>query len=161
MPSKSGTASVIHIAAAEGLLSFVILAINIYPNLLNKTDGFGNTPLIYAARRGQLEVIRYLTTQNDLYFSPCTRYSRNKIENGRNALHWAAVMGHAEVALALLLAGMNPTSRARQFQAVHFAAKYGKLKVLKVLIEIYPQLLNETDLHDQTPLQCLEPIRKI
>ena len=94
----------------------------------NDNDGYRNTPLIYAAMYGNVEVVRVL------------------LEGGANvdradayrdtALHWAAFYGHLDVCRLLLDWGAK-VDRLNWWQntALHWAAGWGHLSVVKLLVE--------------------------
>ena len=78
---------------------------------VNQQDGFGMTPLIWAARYGHEEVVRLLLEENDI------RPDRPDKEYGQTALSWAAGNGHEGVVrLFLKPKFVNPRSAGLQWE---------------------------------------------
>lgn len=144
----------IHIAARTGKLSALKVLIEHQPHLLDKTDKFGQTAFLWAAARGHKEAAEYLLRQganlNVKTVSTCEN-------NGKTPLFWAIQNGHSEVVKFLLQKGADATITVDDtMQAIHHAAKKGKLEVIKVLLEhkhpTHAISLEQTDTFGQTAL---------
>ena len=78
---------------------------------VNQRDGLGMTPLIWAARYGHQEVVRFLLREK--YIQP----DQPDADYGRTALSWAAGNGHEGVVrLFLRPKFVNPKSAGRQWE---------------------------------------------
>ncbi|MCK6446790.1 MAG: ankyrin repeat domain-containing protein [Planctomycetes bacterium] len=109
--------------------------------------GYG-TELHLAAERGSRELVELLAPHvGDVDATVPER--RN-----RTALMIAAEHGSTDVVQSLLAAGASPTKRTPDGDtAAHFAAVYGRLETLRVLLERAPELLTDTgNLTGRTPL---------
>jgi ankyrin repeat protein len=98
-------------------------------------DGFDNTPLIFAADHGDVEVVRVLLEAGvDVDRS---NSDKNEMYNVmRTALHYAAFRGHLEVCRLLLDWGAKVDSvGGGKSTALHIAAREGRLSVVKLLEE--------------------------
>ncbi len=142
-----------HFACREGCLAIVKLLIEKQPDFLNQTDGCGQTPLMWAASRGQTAVVAYLIEQG----ADCDLQSSQHVGNtsGYTALHWACHMGHTEVAKQLIdneaKLHLTATKRAHP-QPIHLACMDGRLDIVQLLLEKQPDLLEQRDIFGQTPL---------
>lgn len=89
----------------------------------------GETPLLVAARIGELEMTRWLLS----------RGARHSVVDaaGVTPLYWAAQCGHADVAEALLAAGADLAVRCTEgeLSPLDAAVGFGYTDVMKVLIE--------------------------
>lgn len=148
----------IHIAAREGRLDVIKFLVARHP-AFNPIDRFGQTPMIWAASKGHLDIINYLLeTMSDPKLDAQSRGLINKQVkyNGYTALHWAAAYGHTEIVAALLKAGAKPTLGSgplyQQYCAIHLAAQNGHLGVVQILVEQNAAILNKTDARGDTPL---------
>lgn len=87
----------------------------------------GQSPLLQAAAKGDLETVKILTEAGD------DPNARNDL--GQTPLHWAVGGGYANVASALLKAGADPGARDDHGQTpLHVAAGKGELEIVKILI---------------------------
>src|SRR5206468_1497159 len=86
----------------------------------------GSTPLLFAARQGDLESAKLLlaagTDVND------------KAPDGYSAMQLASHSGHGELALFLLNAGADPNAADVGFTTLHTAVLTGDLPLVKALI---------------------------
>lgn len=89
----------IHIAARNGNLPLVIKMVNAYPELLNATTIFKETPLIFAAARGYFEIVQFLIGKGaDLNFATILPKDHpSQREHNRTALDWAIYKGHRSI----------------------------------------------------------------
>jgi ankyrin repeat protein len=144
----------IHQLAKNGKLILVRELIKIAPEHLNSKDGLGQTPLIWAAARCHIEIVKYLLSQQGIDLNAATQNSKLSASNGKTALHWASDCGSSIIVAALLEAGATTTMRAGEMQylPIHIAAIEGWLDIVKVLLQYDPTLLNQTDVKGQTPL---------
>ncbi len=95
-------------------------------------DGYGApavvNPLVEAAKKGNLEQVKVLILKGA---------GPNQIDSeGKNALHWAAAEGHADVAAYLLdhKAAINAQDSKYKETPLVEAAQFGRLDVVKLLI---------------------------
>ncbi len=94
--------------------------------VIDETGNFQVTPLMYAARLGDVETCRVL-----LEFGADPDASD---DSGVNPLHLAVLQGHTDIVGVLLDAGADPEARTEQGAAsVHLAAAIGSMPVLEVL----------------------------
>lgn len=135
----------IHHAAAKGCLDIINVILKTYPLLVNQTDEFNQTPLIWAASRGHKEIVQYLILKNANLHQTDT--------HGNTPLHWAAEQGHAEVVALLLDVGAiyTPLTDAQR-DLIHIAAMNGCVDVVKCLLNRDSGLLNKPDAHGETAL---------
>ncbi|VDI37161.1 Hypothetical predicted protein, partial [Mytilus galloprovincialis] len=81
-----------HIMVIAVILTPLIMTPSFHPPIMD-----GDTPLVYAALRGHLDILCYLASVG------CNIHSRSK--NGLTALHWAAMYGHLHVTKWLIEEG--------------------------------------------------------
>jgi ankyrin repeat protein len=116
------------------------------PDVLNKTDKYGRTPLMCAVLIGNIHFVRYLISKNA---------NLNVIANDSyTALRWAYKVGHREILLALIQAGAVDTSLKGKY-LIHELAANGDLEAVTLLLEKDPDLLNKKDENEQTPLEYI------
>lgn len=111
---------------------------------LNRRDLNGNTPLIWAAAEGRLDLVQVLVDQgadiNRANFS------------GENALYIASSEGHDAIVRLLLEHGANPNCKnLEEATPAHIAAANGHLAVLDVLLK-HGGYMNAQDEEGDTPL---------
>mmetsp|Transcript_22308 Transcript_22308/g.50445 ORF Transcript_22308/g.50445 Transcript_22308/m.50445 type:complete len:235 (+) Transcript_22308:45-749(+) len=95
---------------------------------LNPLDDVGNTPLIYAASRGILNLV------NALVAGGADPKATNK--NGQTALHKAVIGGHIGIVRRLIELKLDMDQQDKEGNTpVHFAARTGHLMVFKLLLE--------------------------
>ncbi|XP_071123587.1 uncharacterized protein [Mytilus edulis] len=89
----------------------------------------GQTPLMFAAERGRLEVVTYLVSQGS-QLEATSRY-------GKTPLMWAAEGGHLEVVMYLVSQGSQLEAADTRIgrTALHCAAQYGRINTTKWLID--------------------------
>ena len=108
----------IHLAAQKGRLGFIKIILKKHPDLLNHTDEFNQTPLLWAASGGHTEVVDYLLSLGADLNNATDR--PDEPDDGKTALHWAVDGGHSTVVESLLKAGANIdalTLKNEKFQA--------------------------------------------
>lgn len=152
--STRGTSTVAPADAPEELSE-----ISNVEELLSEYDDEGRTPLHYAAKTGELQVVRYLLKlglapnapdaegRTPLHFA--AREGRLDVVDvliragaqdladyeDKRALHFAAMRGRSGVVAYLMLWGSNPNAVDHELRtALHFAAFYGKSDVVRQLL---------------------------
>ena len=98
-------------------------------------DAKGNTGIIIAAGRGQIEIVKMLLS----YGASAEDYSTAGIFEGKNALHWAASQGRAETVAILVQSGANPQKSSDRGvfagkNALMWASSQGRYDVVKLLL---------------------------
>ena len=94
---------------------------------VNVRDRHGHTPLINAAKDGDLEAVR------DLLHRGAEVDAQS--EKGKTALHYAAANGHVEVVKVLITSGAKVDSRDRDWHTpLMFAAIYGCNHTVQALL---------------------------
>src|SRR5207248_11753137 len=127
----NGGRNILHIASRYRLRS-ILLAI--LKNLdeaditINSKDNNGRMPLLYAAERGHVDVVKLLLAQSDVDVEL-------KDYLGWTALHWAAAKGHEPVMKALLEKGadIDPKDKAGGTPLI-YAINRGAEAVIKSLL---------------------------
>jgi len=121
--------------------------------LLTATLAFPD-PIHEAARSGDVDRVGTLIADDE-------RVALARDADGRTALHWAAIEGHADVALLLLDEGAEVDAAdtrneypGGQFTPLHYAAHFGKLEVTRVLLRAGADP-NPENIFGRTPLQIL------
>ncbi|MBA2709463.1 MAG: ankyrin repeat domain-containing protein [Tatlockia sp.] len=150
---ETNSCNPIHLAAKLGLTDLVKTMIKKNPGLLNQTDIYNQTPLLWAASEGHFELVEFLISKNaKKYYA--TFVPQEHIFNGRTALYWATLNGHHKIVNLLAKSGASTTTALGliKLQPIHIAAKLGYLDVVKALIDNRPLLLEQTDAYGQTPL---------
>ncbi|KAH0562831.1 hypothetical protein GP486_002538 [Trichoglossum hirsutum] len=124
----------LHLAAYFGLRKAVVALLKSGHHHPNAKDAFNQTPLLWAARNGHLEVVKLLLDKGGVDLdSKDTRY-------GRTPLSWAAEDGHGEVVKLLLgRRGVDPDSKDTRYDNMGMtplsrAAESGHGKVVKLLL---------------------------
>jgi ankyrin repeat protein len=117
--------------------------------MLAKTFGPANTtPLISAAMRGHIEVVRLLLEQDDFRLIEVAK------DNGENALHFAARQGRIGIVKALL--EKNPQfarwNDKKGQTALHISVKRTSCDVLQALVDADPAIVMLPDKNGNTAL---------
>jgi ankyrin repeat protein len=173
---RRGT-GMVHRAAANGKLEQLEQLLLADPELLNRTDLVGFTPLQYAATWGQLDAARLLldrgarlTGQNGwtpLHYAAAEGHRETvellvergadvnavSVSDGSTPLHSAVINGHAAVARFLLEKGALPEAKTKSdWTPCHFAADRGDVETMAVLLDHHAdwQALNSGE---QNPLE--------
>lgn len=116
--------------------------------ILSQSLGSSNiTPLISAATRGHIEVVRLLLDQE-------TNLIELSKANGKNALHFAARQGHVEIVKSLLEKDPQLARRTdkKGQTALHMAVKGTNSEVVKALVEADPAIVMLPDRAGNTAL---------
>lgn len=117
----------LHLAAADGLLDQVKKHLERGADV-NKPDQHGCTPLMHAARRGQVAVVETLLAAG----ADPHRVS----PKGNHALYDAALGGNPEIVRRLLHAGVDVNvTAAGGLTALMMAALFGKLEAIQCLLD--------------------------
>jgi ankyrin repeat protein len=112
---------------------------------------FSKTPLMLAAERGNLNMVRMLIERRSKAELDVT--CRSTFCLGNTALLLAAEKGHFEIVKLLLEANANPNATDRNGNtAVHFAAKRGETAILQLLIDCHADLEMRTHRFGRTAL---------
>ncbi|MDF1645833.1 MAG: ankyrin repeat domain-containing protein [Legionellaceae bacterium] len=96
----------VHDAAKNGHLNIIKLLLKHNPTLLNQTDEFEQTPLLWAASKGHVNIVQYLVDMAADLNAPTqlpAEYLYQE-ESGRTPLDWAIKNGHAAVCEVLIRA---------------------------------------------------------
>ncbi|XP_072971321.1 uncharacterized protein [Typha angustifolia] len=146
----------LHFAAMDGRKEVCEYLIEELKLDVDPRDDDGETPLLHAARQGQLSTAKYLLEQGA---NPST--SSNL---GATALHHAAGIGNIELMNLLLSKGVDVESQSDAGTPQIWAAGHGQQDAVKLLLEHHANPNAETD-DGITPLlsavaagslQCLE-----
>lgn len=142
----------IHYAAAINDKATVERLLKQDPKLLNVTDQFNQTALIWAASNGHQSIVNLLI-KNKAKLENTTE-DPNLIEIGKTALYWATANNHSECVKLLLEAGANVEARASKLGLTPFleAAKNGNIEIIKLFYSHNPDIIKQTDWSGKTPL---------
>ncbi|XP_071832043.1 ankyrin repeat and sterile alpha motif domain-containing protein 1B-like isoform X2 [Apostichopus japonicus] len=99
------------------------------PDVLNKKD---ESPLDLASQYGRLDVVEVLLRKQPSLLE--------KIPEGRSLLHLAARNGHHLIIRKLLEFGCDINKKLPTGTALHEAALFGKVEVVRALLESLPQI---------------------
>ena len=115
-------------AAKSGDVNAVKFLFNYTSDICTTDDQYRNTPLIYAAANGHVEVVRVLLE--------CGANVEKANAYQQTAIHGAAWYGYLEVCRLLLEWGakLNPRDKWKA-TPLHDAARWGNLSVVKLLVE--------------------------
>lgn len=141
----------IHYAAQKGRLELVTLLLDKEPNLLNHTDGKNQTPILWAARRGFLELVNFLAyTGADLN---CVTHSSVHHEQNKAPIHWATERGYTKIVECLISYGAFIDLRCYDdMHLLHIAALYDRVYIAIMLLNKNLECLNYFDSDTKTPL---------
>ncbi|XP_071682840.1 uncharacterized protein [Lolium perenne] len=135
--------TVLHCAAFGGCLEscrFLVEECGIDVNAVSKTGG---TPMSYAAKEGNVQVMRYLLDRGGNPAMPDKR--------GSTPLHGAALGGHCEAVRLLLSKGVPVDPVDHRGAPLHLAASKDHVEVVKVLLE-HAADINKVVNHIVSPL---------
>ncbi|KAH7846089.1 hypothetical protein Vadar_009617 [Vaccinium darrowii] len=125
------------------------------PELIDKADANGWTPLHYAARCGNVQLVKKILEEN---------YSLAQVRTGdedgrKTALHIAAAVGKVVVMKEILSACPECWEMVdcKGHNILHIAADMQRVKVLKFIFKMswLSQLINQKDNEGNTPLHLL------
>ncbi len=110
----------------------------------NQTNRFGDTVLMWAASKGERELVQLLlAAKADIH---------HRGSYGRNALHWAAHGGDSHIVKRLLEAGLDPNSNDDRLKTpLALAAQRGRLKNCELLLAAGADA-NLRDMDGESPL---------
>jgi ankyrin repeat protein len=118
----------VHAFARRGDLAGLQQQVEDYAADVNEPDVHRMTPLHYGAKRGNLDVVRYLVQKK------ADKEARNG--TGQTALLAAAQTGQADVADFLIASGADPNAEADHgVRPLHRAAAAGHEEVVRVLLK--------------------------
>jgi len=154
----------------------VSASVSIDPKSLEKTDADGNTPLLNAAKAGDVALCKALlkaganpNATSKLAVNALHHAARNgkheviplfaaqkqllnaKATNGDTPLMQAAMWGHPKACEALLKAGADPSIVKNGDNVLHIAAGHRNHEVIPIFAA-YKQLLNARNMKGNTPL---------
>lgn len=135
------------LSASLGQTEVCNLLLQINQNSSKKNE-HGWTALHFAANYGRLETVRLLSNDKSLV--------NLEANDKKTPLLKAAELGFHEICAVLVKAGANPAAKDEQgFNALHYAARTGKVEVVKSLFHSNSQLketINSTDRSGKTAL---------
>lgn len=121
--------SALHYAAYFGHAETCRLLINYHAPVESVEQLDKQTALHYAAKNGHLECVRILIEEGHANPEKADKY-------GRSALHLACIAGHLNIVKYLLSQGLNANvGDSSNNHPVHYAAAFGHLPILHLLIE--------------------------
>lgn len=125
------------------------------PELVNELDAHGWTPLHYAARCGNVRIVKEILQKN--YLLAHIRTGDN--DGGKTALHIAAAVGKVPVMKEILSACPEcwETVDYTGHNILHIAADMQRERVLKFILKMpwSSQLMNQKDNEGDTPLHLI------
>ncbi|KAK3607637.1 hypothetical protein CHS0354_010689 [Potamilus streckersoni] len=166
--------TLLHIACLKGQLDTTKYLVETYPDMLNEVDSNKHTAAHHAAESGNVSVLSYLidrgsdpwckTSKGDtLLHMACMNgrldmtkylveaYPKMLIEvdsNNHTAAHDAALSGNVAVLVYLIDRGSDPWCTTSEGDTLlHMACMDGQLDMTKYLVETYPDMLNDDDIH--------------
>ncbi|KAM0872590.1 hypothetical protein ACQ4PT_038612 [Festuca glaucescens] len=119
--------TVLHCAAFGGCLESCRFLVEEYGIDVNAVSKTGGTPMSYAAKEGNVQVMRYLLDRGGDPAMPD--------ERGSTPLHSAALGGHCEAVRLLLSKGVPVDPVDHRGAPLHLAASKDHVEVVKVLLE--------------------------
>lgn len=131
----------LHIASDNGHLEACIFLTDKCPSLLSAHDKKGRYPVYFAARSGNIELLKYLETKTDL---------TKETNTGMNVLHMACLHDHIEMCKYILdrYPNLNVKRTENGWTTAHFVAGRGNNKGNE--IEIFKMLIN-----DKNPVEIM------
>ena len=134
-------------AAQNGHLDVLKLFIQKSPNVTDLKGYKGRTPLVAASKNGHLSIVKYLLSLHP-------QIDIDSQENdGSTPLIWATYKNHTNIVELLLLEGANATIKDNSgYASVHYAAKKGYIKVVKLITKQFPYIVNLKGSDGKSPL---------
>jgi ankyrin repeat protein len=169
----------IHQAAAKGEISIVKSLLAADAKLINSLDNYNRTPLHWACRIDNIELVRLLIEQgsdlnrmdmngiapiHSLASRGFVKAAELLIERGANIniqdkfglvtpLHMASIAGHYQMVVLLTEKGADANITDKSEKTIlHSATQNNQLKVIEYIISEYPNLLNTQDFDGNTAL---------
>ena len=143
----------IHIASIQGHVEVVLFLLDKNPNLLNITDAYNQTPVIWAACEGHVTLVRRLAILHaDLTVATNTPKDET---HGYRPIHWAFARKRFDVARCLIKehrVSISTRVGAMQYHLIHIASLNGEPEGVQILLDKDPTLLNVKDANGQTPV---------
>ncbi len=130
----------------EGDLSKVKELLSGRKELINTPDENGSTPLIYASKKGHMEIVRYLLENS------ANVNAKNK--SNISPLHYAANYGFKDIVQLLLDKGADINAESRIGTPVHRAIYRNHIDVLKLLVKNKANVNVLMMPRKWTPLHC-------
>ncbi|KAM3195765.1 hypothetical protein ACQJBY_071748 [Aegilops geniculata] len=119
--------TVLHFAACKGSLEICKFLVEESGLDVDSASKTGETPMVYAALAGKVQVMRYLL---DHGADPAVHG-----DNGSTPLHYAAEEGHCEAVRLLLSKGVPVDPVDHRGAPLHLAVAKHRVEVVKVLLE--------------------------
>jgi ankyrin repeat protein/uncharacterized protein YoxC len=134
-------------ACGEGKIKLVTSRLNDHPEIINKSDKYGRTPLYIACENGHLDIVNVLLQSKNIQINQPT----NK---GRTPLFKACLNGHLDIVRVLLASTAieinQPDRRGRTPLIV--ASHEGHLDIVNVLLQSNKIEINQPNRRGRTPL---------
>ncbi|GAB4223564.1 MAG: hypothetical protein Tsb005_19070 [Gammaproteobacteria bacterium] len=142
----------------KGHLSIAKLLLAKFPDLLNKLDGEGLSPLMIAAASGHYEIVNYLL-ENGSDINLALTNDKSTVQDA-NALFFAINMNHTQIALLLLKYGANfstdlvitENNTSFKMQLIHLACQKGNQEIVQALLTKNHELIDLPDSLGYSPL---------
>jgi len=145
-----------HIAAQEGRLIRLKARIARNPESIHATDKYNQTSLLWAASRGDHDIVDYLITQGADINLPTQVpvENANQKEHNYSPLDWAVKRGHIPTILRLMNAGAkaNHSHNTLKGKTLDELIKNRNLSRIQILIKLNKTLLNQIDSDGYPPL---------
>ena len=136
----------LHCASYFGIIEVVTSLIEMKNCHINQRDCIGHTPLMWAARQGNEEVVGLLLTRGDVV-------PDEPDNDGRTALSWASSLGYEKVVRLLLARGdVNPDKVDNYGQTALWWASQGSKDVGRLLLTSGDFNLDRSHNHGQNVL---------
>jgi len=150
MFSSQTFAGEIHDAVKKRDIGLVKCLIEANPNCVNKTDNHGQTPLLHACYRNNLEMVR-------LFLQNGAKKSVNKASTkSYTPLYWACSRNNLEMVKLLLDSGAKETINKADKNGetpLYWACHHNNLEIVQLLL-LYgaAENINDADACNETPL---------
>ena len=147
----------IHVAAIKGNSDcFTYLIDKLHCNI-NLVDSFGRTPLLYACKYNQLNILEILVEKTNLNANFCSK------SNNRSALHYISchpiqsnenLKKYVYIIKKLIDKGLyvNEITLKQDYLASHYAAIYGNSRMIS-LLKFFNSSITKPCLNGMTPIQ--------
>lgn len=149
LTTRIGSDYPIHIAIKNGHRAMVKIFLKINPTLVNQLNIDGQSPLILAVKNQNQEICGDLLLKK-AKINQATDYV-GSIFHGYTPLHWARRNKNRVMITTLINAGAIDTPINGDF-LIHEAAKEGWVDIAELRIDEDPALINQKNLHGETPL---------